>query len=619
MPVFWYTIGMTADFHAWAEQIRRLLDALGQLMPEAAAVGVPAPEGAEWFELLRRKLAPQLNESPLLVVAVVGGTNIGKSAIFNHLAGEVASASSPLAAGTKHPVCLAPPGCDDPKLIERLFEPFTLRRWHSAQDPLSDSTENLLFWRVGDRMPPRLLALDAPDVDSDAKMNWDRARAIRQAADVLVAILTQQKYNDAAVKQFFREAAEADKPIIVAFNQCVIDSDRDYWPIWLDTFCRETGAKPELVYVIPHDRAAAEQLRLPFYEVGADGRKPAQNPSSLRDDLASLHFFAIKMRTFRGAMRRVLDAKHGAPAYLEHVRLGAANYAAAARALSASEMVRVDWPTLPAGTVVDEIRAWWHESRSRWAKPIHNFYRALGRAIASPVRAVRDIVAPRPVEPPEADFHRRERTAILSAVEKLFDELSRLAEVGNETLRPRLLALLGGRAREELLAEVRAAHENLPAVDDDFRTFLHSELDGWKKANPSAVKFLRSLDDASAIARPAITVSLAVTGWALVGHLAGHFMTEAAIAGSVVGGEALAVGAAEGARQAAGRMFSRLQDRYAQERARWLAEWLETKLLGDLLAELRRGAEVPDSPKFREVQELLSHFTTDSQSADSQS
>ena len=114
-------------------------------------------------------------------------------------------------------------------------------------------------------MPPRLLLLDAPDVDSDVTVNWQRARAIRQAADVLVAVLTQQKYNDAAVKQFFRAAVEAQKPIVVVFNQCELAADRDYWPHWLATFCEHTGARPELVYVVPYDRQAAEELRLPFY------------------------------------------------------------------------------------------------------------------------------------------------------------------------------------------------------------------------------------------------------------------------------------------------------------------------------------------------------------------
>ena len=87
----------------------------------------------------------------------------------------------------------------------------------------------------------RLLLLDAPDVDSDVAVNWRRATAIRQAADVLVAVLTQQKYNDAAVKQFFRAAVEADKPIIVVFNQCELEADRAYWPQWLETFCQQTA------------------------------------------------------------------------------------------------------------------------------------------------------------------------------------------------------------------------------------------------------------------------------------------------------------------------------------------------------------------------------------------
>ena len=163
---------MTTDYSTFAADVRRLDRALAQLTPRAAAAGVAPPAGLEWFDLLQNKLLAQLDLPPLLVVAIVGGTNIGKSAIFNQLAGEVASASSPLAAGTKHPVCLVPPDLADPKLLGRLFEPFELRGWRSADDPLGESPENRLFWRVGRAMPPRLLLLDAPDVDSDAAVNW---------------------------------------------------------------------------------------------------------------------------------------------------------------------------------------------------------------------------------------------------------------------------------------------------------------------------------------------------------------------------------------------------------------------------------------------------------------
>jgi hypothetical protein len=347
---------MSTEFQAWAERVKRLHCRLAELEPVAATVGVGPPRGQEWFELLEHKLLPQLDAPPLLVVGVVGGTNIGKSVLFNQLTGECASGVSPLAAGTKHPVCLVPPDMDDGELLGRWFQEFRLRAWQSADDPLRECPEHQLFWRVGANVPPRLLLLDAPDVDSDVEVNWRRARLIRQAADVLVAVLTQQKYNDAAVKQFFREAVLADKPIVVVFNQCDWEADRSYWPVWLATFCSETGARPELVYVIPLDRAAAEALRLPVYSVGPTGEQPPSETSSLRDELASLHFDAIKIRTFRGAMGRVLDAEQGAAAYLGAIRAGAGEFAAAAGALSSADMARVAWPALPSSVLVEEIR-----------------------------------------------------------------------------------------------------------------------------------------------------------------------------------------------------------------------------------------------------------------------
>ncbi len=607
---------MTAQFQTLAAQVRQLDRALAGVIPDAEEIGVSAPVEEGWFELLRHKLLPQAEGEPLLVVGIVGGTNIGKSVIFNHLAGEVASGVSPLAAGTKHPVCLVPPGMEDPETLARLFDGFELRSWKSPEDPLGESPSNLLFWRVGPNVPPRLLLLDAPDVDSDAKVNWHRARLIRQSADVLVAVLTQQKYNDAAVKQFFREAVEADKPIAAVFNQCDLNDDRDYWPQWLATFSSETGAEPDLVYVVPYDRAASHELRLPFYFVGRDGRTRALEPSSLRAELAAMHFDEIKVRTFRGALSRVLDPQNGAPRYLAEVRAASGEYEAAHRALSATEMARVAWPTLPAGVLVDEIRDWWDASRSPWSRNIHGFYRTLGEGVMWPVRKAWEMrgASPEPV----VAFRQRERDAIVLAVEKMLDELERLSQVGNDTLRPYLLELLGGNAREKLLVRVQQAHQTLPAVDDHYRTFLRAELVAWRDTRPGVVRFLRSLDNALAIARPAITISLVVSGWVVAGdlvgqaavqaagHTVGNLATEAAITGGIAGGgEALVSSTSEGVRQAAGRLFNRLQSRYAQQRAAWLAAWLENELLGELLSNLHQGAEVPQSGPFRRAEETV--------------
>ncbi|HVA48884.1 MAG TPA: GTPase [Pirellulales bacterium] len=608
---------MSVAFDLWAEQIQRLHCALDELAAAAATLGMPTPENQEWSELLKHKLLPQLGIKPALVVAVVGGTNIGKSVIFNHLAGQNASAVSPLAAGTRHPICLVPPGFDDARLLARLFEGFELREWQSAADSLTDCAEHLLFWRLAESVPPRLLLLDTPDVDSDAAVNWLRADQIRRSADVLIAVLTQQKYNDAAVKQFFRKAAEADKPVIVVFNQCDLAEDRDYWPQWLATFTAETGARPDHVYVVPYDRAAANHLRLPFCEVGPDGHAPLGGPASLQAELAQLHFDAIKVRTFRGALARLLDRDGGVPAWLWQLREASAEFAAANKTLNAAQMARVDWPTLPPRLLVDEVRAWWDARRSGWSRKIHAFYRVVGQGVSWPVREAWR-TARGDAEPPQETFRARERQAIVEALEKLLAELDRLSQIGNDVLRPRLAAMLGGAAREALLARLAAAHAALPALDDDYRAFLRSELDRWSEGNPGAINVLRSLDNAAAVARPAITVTLAVSGWILAGdvvghaaaHLAGqtasHLATEAMIAGgTTVGGEAVVTVTGEGVTQAAARLFRRLQLRYAEMRAQWLADWLERELLGKLLAPLRAGADLVHAPPFREVELAL--------------
>ena len=210
-------------------------------------------------------------------------------------------------------------------------------------------------------MPPRLVLVDAPDVDSDVTVNWQRARAIRQTADVLIALLTQQKYNDAAVKQFFRAAVEADKPIIVIFNFCDLQADRDYWPQWLARFCAETGANPELVYVVPYDRAAANELRLPFYRLdpspsgrGAGVRaastlitRPSNSPLPPRfrrlpplprPPISATSWprcTSTRSRSapFAGPWAACSIRQQGLPGYLSEIRVAAGQFAAAASAL----------------------------------------------------------------------------------------------------------------------------------------------------------------------------------------------------------------------------------------------------------------------------------------------
>ena len=79
------------EYTTWSRRITDLAGAVSRLEAEATPLGVSSPSLTAWHANLFQKLKPQIAESPYLIVAVAGGTNIGKSTVFNHLVGFPAS------------------------------------------------------------------------------------------------------------------------------------------------------------------------------------------------------------------------------------------------------------------------------------------------------------------------------------------------------------------------------------------------------------------------------------------------------------------------------------------------------------------------------------------------
>ncbi len=95
-----------------------------QRLGEVRAAVAPHPglasllfEGTdEWSDLLTFKLVPHLSGEGCLVAAVCGGTNTGKSTVFNLLVGREVSSMVMTAAATCHPVLVG----DDARVRECL-------------------------------------------------------------------------------------------------------------------------------------------------------------------------------------------------------------------------------------------------------------------------------------------------------------------------------------------------------------------------------------------------------------------------------------------------------------------------------------------------------------------
>lgn len=599
--------------------VQKLAGSLATLERAASALQLAPLSGREWFDLLQRKLLPQLQDGAYLIVAVVGGTNIGKSVIFNHIAGFKASASSPLASGTKHPVCLVPERFVESHDLKTLFPSFELRPWAGGDEALQDITENCLFWRSHERVPENLVILDTPDVDSDAPINWQRADAVRQAADVLVAVLTQQKYNDAAVKQFFRKAANEDKAAIIVFNQVELPDDEEYWPVWLKTFCGETGLQPEYVYLAPNNRKAAEAIALEFEERDWQGTtdgmpsSPVQSRRGLLSEvLSQLRFAEIKLRTLRGSLLFVLSDDGGAPRYLEQIQSQSRQFRDSAGIFLRRSMVQnADWPSPPNSLIIEEMWSWWRTHREAWTAGIHGFYGRIGGAVRTGYQAIRKRMGQAPADP-IAEYRKEEWAAIVRVLQQLYEQLHIITTLNNPLLTERLNQLLSGTSCEALLATLQQEHDRF-----DFESLVHDlvshEMEWLRTERQPLFDLLRKVDGATAVFRPVFTIGFALSGGVGAEHFlvnaATHTLTHmavdaSAVAATTVAGEA-AVDAATGLLGQAKASLLRLQGKFTQKRETWLLDQLKQHLLGGLLAELEAGATVADSPAFHEVAGLL--------------
>lgn len=635
---------MRISFAECAKRIDELHQCLQVLEQNTGSLHLDDYKTHEWYQLLEQKLVPQMSNSAFLVTAVVGGTNLGKSVVFNHLAGTRASSTSPTASGTKHPVCLVPPGFNEQHELGSIFPGFTLKDWTDSDGALLTTDEDLLFWRESENMANNLLVLDTPDIDSDARINWERADKIRRSADVLIAVLTQQKYNDAAVKEFFRRAGEEDKFVIVVFNQVHMPDDEEYWPLWMKTFCEETSIKPEFLYLAPHDRRAAEENRLVFFErtwppKPADAAVQTQEQEAdqasveesaavvtadqgrlaghqLHEDLSTLRFDEIKLRTLRSSLDLLLQPK-GVPSLLAQVAARSSDYRTAAELLSTHKLAEIDnWPTLPTPLIIQEIRTWWQGQRDGWSAKVHGFYNKIGEGLTWTFRKVASTVTS-PKEPPLDDYKTKEWAAVLDAIDEVYSRLTWFKELGNPLLQPRLEQLMGATSRQDLLDELKAQHQAWD-VEKQLRTLISSELENFQDESPQFYKSLRQLDSVAAAVRPATSIVLFVAGFGPMGDMVGTVATETALttamtaAGDVASGS---VTAAVGETWISNTTstgfawleakFRRIHTQFVKQRAAWLAELMQTKLLGTLPQELGQAAMIPESSSFVRIQELL--------------
>lgn len=643
------------DRRAWKDCrsfVVALHDEILRLQNQIGLLPVPLASAQEWFALLTQKLIPQLGGSAFLVVAVVGGTNTGKSSVFNQLVGSRASAASPLAAGTRQPVCLVPGSMADPQLLQGIFPELELRPWDAAEDALSEAAADQLYWRKCEQLPDGLLLLDTPDIDSDARMNWARADVIRRAADVLIAVLTQQKYNDAVVLEFFQRAAAEGRFILPVFNQVLLPEDEPYWPVWLQTFCDRTGGSPQVAFLAPADRRAAESLQLPFHRreitAGTDGgvensgtvageilndvsaadsdatatelsTRAHAGAKSLRDYLCQLPAGELRFRSLQGSVVALVNQETGIPAWLRQVEAAAGQLQRITGGESESGLIRLDrWPSVPVASVIDVLREWWRERQPAWAQAINRFYGVAGDVLLQPFRKRNRVGHAEALDDSLTRYRDQEWLLILQTVELTQDKLQQLALAGSGKLQDRISSLLAGDAVEQLIRRLQLDHRECD-LQRELQAVVDSTMQKMERDRPQVFAVLGRVNQVSAAVRPVTSAVMFSLGFGpagdLLAPLAGQAVMHTAVdvlggTAAAIAGEAAVTTAAESGAGVLQNWFCQLQAEFSLRRAAWLVERLQQSFLGDLPEQTRVAAGVVQSVEFRAVAEQLDQLRT---------
>jgi GTP-binding protein EngB required for normal cell division len=203
------------------DQLARDLSELS-FVPGTENAPTDARRLARCRRLLDVKLRFELRRAPEAspVVVVAGGTNVGKSTVFNWLALEVVSRSSALARFTKAPAVYVHES-ERAALADGAFLPGYQKLVLERPEQLSGEDEGLrVFVRGHSRDDARgVVLVDSPDIDSTHERNRTVAQDLLDLADAVVFVATPEKYNDEVCVAYLREAARIQKRVVCVLNK----------------------------------------------------------------------------------------------------------------------------------------------------------------------------------------------------------------------------------------------------------------------------------------------------------------------------------------------------------------------------------------------------------------
>ncbi len=539
---------------------------------------------AEWDKLLRYKLLPHLEGEGCLVAAAAGGTNTGKSTVFNLLLGRDISPIRSTAAATCRPVVAASPYRYGQCLAGRLMPEFQPLHLEDAEMLVNGlAPENALFAACDESLPDRLVLLDIPDVDSIDKQNWEVAENIQASGDVLIAVLTGEKYKDDRVIAFFRRAHAAGRIIIPLMNKANPENDFEVARAQIDDFAKEIGLDGAMRFAIAHDFSVAKHLNAPIEPL--DGQLP------LRAHLESLDAAAIKAQVYKESVAHFVSQTGE---FLDRAQETFSSIGDIVREIEHHAAACADrYDPQPDESVGELLHEYITARRSNFSQYVSALGTRIGRNLAPIGQYVQQAVRKRTTlgaEPPNPTQDEVTERTVKSVERFACDFIRDLFQTTNNLREPAkgmLLQALEFLDADEAIEAVGKCMVSDSELSESFRAHVEHTLDLWWEEQPMRRFLLQELDALLLLSPAAIAIPIAI-------HTGGLGAPEIAAAVSPL----------------AGVFFSRimehqLADQWLDLIAPWRAEQqvrfrvtLEEHILTPCLAPLRQALEACDANTF---------------------
>jgi len=254
----------------------------------------------EWRRLLSQKLLTQISEKACLIVVFAGGTNSGKSTLFNLTLQKKLSEVRSTAAATKAPVLAVAPERLPDAINNKILVDFHARNQaFPGQSENPQEKEDLLYVASAENLPFSMALMDTPDVDSVIEKNWSIAEKIRAAGDVMIAVLTPQKYNDEKNVAFFRIAHQSGRIIVPLMNRVEPSHTPDITKAQLNQFMGAIGFTAERAFTVPKDYSLESLPDLPIMDL--------ENQISLLDYLKRMDMGTVKIQVYKASLEYFLE------------------------------------------------------------------------------------------------------------------------------------------------------------------------------------------------------------------------------------------------------------------------------------------------------------------------